>query len=122
MFLGMIRTTGRRANRSSSCNEQIDVPFHLCYGFARPVGGTKPKGGSMKGIVSSKPHSPCLSHCSAARGSPRRRGKGAVAATLLLAGVAAAPLAAWAQPKSNPVCPTETAFYNPGHAEEIGRA
>jgi glucose/arabinose dehydrogenase len=73
----------------------------------------------MKGIVLLKPHSSCLSHCSAARGSPYRRGKGAVATALLLAGVAAAPLAAWAQPKSNPVCPTETAFYNPGHAEDI---
>ena len=72
----------------------------------------------MKGIVLLKPHSSCLSHCSTARGSPRRRGKGAVAAALLLAGLAAAPLAAWAQ-KSNPVCPTETAFYNPGHAEDI---
>src|SRR6267378_4403724 len=119
MFLGMTRTSGRRADRSSSFNEQSDVPFHLCYGFARPTGGKNPKGGFMKGIVSSKPHSSCLLHCSSARGSPRRRGKGALGAALLLAGVAAAPVAAWAQTKSNPVCPTETAFYDPGHAEDI---
>src|SRR6266852_4344875 len=93
--------------------------FNLCHGFARPVGGTSPKGGFMKGIVSSKPHPSCLSYCSTAWGSPRQRGKDAVAAALLLAGIAAAPVAAWAQTKSNPVCPTDTAFYNPGHAEDI---
>ena len=62
----------------------------------------------MKGIVSSKPHSPCLSHCSAARGSPRRRGKGAVAvaAALLLAGVAAAPLAGQEEGQHDDECPS----------------
>ncbi len=38
---------------------------------------------------------------------------------LLLAGLAVAPLAAWAQTKSNPVCPAETACYNPGDGEDI---
>ena len=42
----------------------------------------------MKAIVSSKPHSSYLSHCSAARGSSRRRGKDALSAALLLAGIA----------------------------------
>ena len=69
----------------------------------------------MKAIVSSKPHSSYLSHCSAARGSPRRRANDALAAALLAAGIAAAPVAAWAQDKANPVCPTETAHYNPGN-------
>jgi len=73
----------------------------------------------MKRIVSSKPRSSCLSRCSATRGSPPRRGKDALAAALLLAGLAAAPLAGWAQTKFNPVCPAETAFYNPGHGEDI---
>ena len=73
----------------------------------------------MKGSVSSKSHSSCLSHYGAARGSPSRRGRNALAAALLLAGIAAAPVAAWAQTKSNPVCPTETAFYDPGRAEDI---
>jgi glucose/arabinose dehydrogenase len=41
-----------------------------------------------------------------------------IAVALALAGLAAAPLAAWAQ-KSNPVCPKETAFYDPGKAEDI---
>jgi glucose/arabinose dehydrogenase len=60
-----------------------------------------------------------LSHCSAARGSPRRRANDALAAALLAAGIAAAPVAAWAQDKANPVCPTETAHYNPGNGEDI---
>src|SRR3979490_3097879 len=59
----------------------------------------------MKPIFSSKQYS--------------RGGRDALAAALLIAGIAAAPLAAWAQTKSNPVCPTETAFYDPGHAEDI---
>src|SRR6267378_2938650 len=65
----------------------------------------------MKTIVSSKRYSIRVSRRSAPRLKP-------LAAALLLAGIAA-PLAAWAQNKSNPVCPTETAFYNPGHAEDI---
>src|SRR5882672_2792999 len=75
--------------------------FNMCYGFARPVGGTRPKGGFMKGIVTSRQYSTRVSRHSA---PPRK----ALAAALLLASVAAAPLAAWAQTKSNPVCPTET--------------
>ena len=47
-----------------------------------------------------------------------RRGTGAVAAALALAGLAAAPMAAWAD-KSNPVCPSETVLYNPGNGEDI---
>src|SRR6266850_3700057 len=86
--------------------------FNMCYGFARPVGGTRPKGGFMKGIVTSRQYSTRVSRHSA---PPRK----ALAAALLLATVAAAPLAAWAQTKSNPVCPTETAFYDPGRAEDI---
>src|SRR6266853_1697183 len=86
--------------------------FNMCYGFARPVGGTRSKGGFMKGIVSSRQYATRVSR----RSAPRRS---ALAAALLLAGMTAAPLAAWAQTKSNPVCPTETAFYNPGHAEDI---
>src|SRR6266852_6222306 len=73
----------------------------------------------MKGIVTSKQYSTRVSRRSSARSALRRGGKDAVAAALLLAGIAAAPVAAWAQTKSNPVCPTETAFYNPGHAEDI---
>src|SRR5882757_10103803 len=59
----------------------------------------------MKTIVSSK-------QCS-------RVGSDALAAALLAAGMTATPLAAWGQTKSNPVCPTETAFYDPGRAEDI---
>jgi len=72
----------------------------------------------MKGIVSSKPHSSCLSPCSAAWGSPRRRGKDALAAALLFVGVAAAPVAALAD-GVNPNCPEESVFYNPGNGEDI---
>jgi len=72
----------------------------------------------MKAIVSSKPHSSYLSHCSAARGSSRRRGKDALSAALLLAGIAVAPVAALAD-ASNPVCPVETVFFDPGNAEDI---
>ena len=61
----------------------------------------------MKGIVSSKPHSFHLSFCSE------------LAAALLATGIAAAPLAAWAQDKANPVCPDEKAHYNPGNGEDI---
>jgi glucose/arabinose dehydrogenase len=42
-----------------------------------------------------------------------------VAVALALAGLAAAPAAAWAQTKANPVCPSEIAHYNPGHGEDI---
>src|SRR5712664_3409004 len=66
----------------------------------------------MKGIVTSRQYSTRVSR----RSAPPRK---ALAAALLLATVAAAPLAAWAQTKSNPVCPTETAFYDPGRAEDI---
>src|SRR5258705_294035 len=76
------------------------------------------KGGFMKGIVSSKLHSSCLSDHGAARGSPPRRGKDALAGALLLAGIAAAPVAALAD-GVNPNCTGESVFYNPGHAEDI---
>jgi len=42
-----------------------------------------------------------------------------IAVGLALAGMAAVPAAAWSQTKSNPVCPNETAFYNPGNGEDI---
>lgn len=42
-----------------------------------------------------------------------------IAVALALAGMAAVPVAGWAQSKSNPNCPEETAFYNPGHGEDI---
>jgi len=58
-----------------------------------------------------------LSHCGAARGSPRRPKK-TLAAALLLVGVAAAPVAALAD-GVNPNCTGESVFYNPGHAEDI---
>jgi glucose/arabinose dehydrogenase len=41
-----------------------------------------------------------------------------IAVAAALAGVAAVPTAVWAD-KSNPVCPEESAFYNPGNAEDI---
>jgi glucose/arabinose dehydrogenase len=41
-----------------------------------------------------------------------------IAVGLALAGMAAVPVAAWAQ-AFNPVCPNETAFYNPGNGEDI---
>jgi glucose/arabinose dehydrogenase len=43
----------------------------------------------------------------------------AVAAALLLAGLGTAPLGAHADTKSNPVCPAETAYYDPGNGENI---
>jgi glucose/arabinose dehydrogenase len=49
---------------------------------------------------------------------PKRK-TSSIAVGLALAGLAAAPLAGWAQTKSNPVCPSETAFYNPGNGEDI---
>ena len=73
----------------------------------------------MKGVVSSRQCSIHVSPRSAARKALHRGGRDALAAALVLAGIAAAPLAAWAQTKSNPVCPTETAFYDPGRAEDI---
>src|SRR5256712_11473516 len=42
-----------------------------------------------------------------------------IAVALALAGLAAAPLAAWAQTKSNPLCPGEDVFFNPGNGENI---
>src|SRR4051794_41658207 len=42
-----------------------------------------------------------------------------IAVGLALAGMAAVPVAAWAQDKANPVCPNEKAHYNPGHGEDI---
>ncbi len=41
-----------------------------------------------------------------------------IAVGLALAGMAAVPVAAWAQ-AFNPVCPNETAFYGPGNGEDI---
>jgi len=85
--------------------------FNMCYGFARPVGGTRPKGGFMKGIVSSRQYSTRVSR----RCAPRRN---ALAAALVLAGIAVAPPAALAD-ASNPVCPRESVFFDPGNAEDI---
>jgi glucose/arabinose dehydrogenase len=42
-----------------------------------------------------------------------------IAVALALAGMAAVPVAGWAQTKSNPNCLDETAFYNPGNGEDI---
>jgi glucose/arabinose dehydrogenase len=42
-----------------------------------------------------------------------------IAVALALAGMAAVPMPVSAQTKSNPVCPAETAFYNPGNGEDI---
>jgi len=72
----------------------------------------------MKRIVSSKQYPSRITCRSAARNAPHRRGKDAVAAALLLAGIAVAPVAALAD-ASNPVCPAETVFFNPGHGEDI---
>src|SRR5207249_3857683 len=41
-----------------------------------------------------------------------------LAASLLLAGTGAVPFAAYAD-KSNPVCPVESVFYDPGHGQDI---
>jgi glucose/arabinose dehydrogenase len=70
----------------------------------------------MKRIVSSKQCSSRVSRRSAARNAPHR-GKDAVAAALLLAGIAVAPLTALAA--SNPLCPGEDVFFNPGNGEDI---
>jgi len=42
-----------------------------------------------------------------------------IAVALALAGMAAVPAAGWAADKSNPNCPTETAFYDPSRGEDI---
>src|SRR5260221_3837823 len=58
----------------------------------------------MKTIVS-------LKQCS-------RGGRDALAAAIVLAGIAVAPPAALAD-ASNPVCPRESVFFDPGNAEDI---
>src|SRR5207302_9040773 len=72
----------------------------------------------MKGIVSSRQYSTRISRRSTARSALRRGGKDALAAALLLAGIAVAPVAALAD-ASNPVCPAETVFFDPGHGQDI---
>src|SRR2546421_1954514 len=72
----------------------------------------------MKGIVSSRQYSTRISRRSTARSALRRGGKDALSAALLLAGIAVAPVAALAD-ASNPVCPVETVFFDPGNAEDI---
>src|ERR1043165_4786038 len=42
-----------------------------------------------------------------------------IAVGLALAGMASVPVSPWAQTKANPVCPNETAHYNPGNGEDI---
>src|SRR3954447_14809413 len=42
-----------------------------------------------------------------------------IAVGLARAGMAAVPVAGWAQTKSNPVCQNESAHYNPGNGEDI---
>jgi glucose/arabinose dehydrogenase len=42
-----------------------------------------------------------------------------IAVAFALAGIAAAPVAAWAQTKTNPNCLEESVFYNPGDGEDI---
>src|SRR5437899_1828414 len=85
--------------------------FHLCYGFARPVGSENPKGGFMRGIVSVRQYSTRVSRRSTAI-------RNALAAALFLAGIAVVPPAALAD-ASNPVCPAETVFFDPGHGQDI---
>ncbi len=65
----------------------------------------------MKGIVSSRQCSTRVSR----RSAPP---KTALAAALVLAGIAVAPVAALAD-ASNPVCPAETVFFDPGHGQDI---
>src|SRR5438046_2111188 len=72
----------------------------------------------MKGIVSSRQYSTRISRRSTARSALRRGGKDALSAALLLAGIAVAPPAALAD-ASNPVCPRESVFFDPGNAEDI---
>jgi glucose/arabinose dehydrogenase len=72
----------------------------------------------MKRINLPKQISFRISGCTAVQDMSHRRGKGAVATALLLASLALAPVAAFGQ-ASNPVCPTETAFFNPGNGEDI---
>src|SRR2546429_3157524 len=72
----------------------------------------------MKGIVSSRQYSTRISRRSTARSALRRGGKDALSAALLLAGIAVAPVAALAD-ASNPVCPVETVFFDPGNAEDL---
>ena len=50
---------------------------------------------------------------------PPKQRMSSIAVALALAGMAAVPMAGWAQTKSNPNCPAETVFYNPGHGEDI---
>src|SRR5678815_514084 len=71
----------------------------------------------MKGIVSSRQYSTRVSRLSSARSALRRGGKDAVAAALLLAGIGIAPAAL--ADASNPVCPAETVFFDPGNGEDI---
>lgn len=73
----------------------------------------------MKAIVSSKQCSIRVSRRGAVRTALGRRGNDVLAAALLAAGIAAVPLAAWAQDKANPVCPSEKAHYSPGNGEDI---
>ncbi len=73
----------------------------------------------MKRIVSSKQYPSRVSRRSTARNAPHRRGKGAVAAALLLAGIAVAPVTALAASASNPLCPGEDVIFNPGNGEDI---
>src|SRR6266853_1472818 len=65
----------------------------------------------MRGIVSMRQYSTRVSRRSAAR-------RKAVAAALFLAGIAVVPPAALAD-ASNPVCPAETVFFDPGHGQDI---
>jgi glucose/arabinose dehydrogenase len=62
----------------------------------------------MKGIFSSQLHAFAFDS----------RGRSAVASALILAGTALAPAPAFAD-ASNPVCPTERAFFDPGNGEDI---
>src|SRR5437879_9723724 len=65
----------------------------------------------MRGIVSVRQYSTRVSRRSTAR-------RNALAAALFLAGIAVVPPAALAD-ASNPVCPAETVFFDPGHGQDI---
>src|SRR5712692_1877076 len=114
----LARNEEKRADRSLYCNKPKRRSISTCATDSRgPTGGTSPKGGFMKGIVSSRQYPTPISRRSSAPSALRRGGKDAVAAALLLAGIAVAPAAALAA--SNPVCPAETVFFNPGHGQDI---
>ena len=74
----------------------------------------------MNRFVASQQNLSCISRRITAprSGAPCRPRVGAVAAALVLTGIAITPVAALAD-AANPVCPEETAFFDPGKGEDI---